>query len=66
MDDDQSKPDEFAEIVHASLSDVDTRPVRLKVLDWALVIAMIAGIALIVGFLLGACVWIWAVVAGKF
>lgn len=58
--------EQFASIVHNSLADVDPRPTRLKVLDWALVVAMIVGLGLLVGALLGLCVWVWLIVAGKF
>lgn len=62
---DQSN-DQFSEIVHASLFDVDGRPLRLKILDWVLVIVMILALGLFVGILFGACAWVWLAVVQKF
>lgn len=67
MDDEHDESqDEFSEIVHHSLSDVDVRPLRMKILDWALVVGMITGIGLVLAILLGFCAWVWSIVIGKF
>jgi len=62
----EESDDQFVSIVNHSLADVDPRPTRLKVLDWAIVVAIVVGLGLVVGAMLGLCVWIWLVVAGKF